>query len=489
MMSMPDMNVKPRNSNWTCRIAARRIFTVMIVLAAFSAIVIGAYLIFDRETSRRYDSGLSTLEAERIRDAAADNDNAEIWLAIHEEILWPRFIESIHTDWKHVPGLIWKYKSVTDALRQFRQNQYIVTVEHPEFFGRAVNPLVMSYKPRIVQAGVDRIAQSIRQSHSEPDPLAHVIGEGLNGSLRAVLEIQGRWGEAADQWWYSFLAGYSLESFEHYVRFQILGGYGQSYVNLLKESMKKLAKHPNDPWLTRNVGVLNWRVGKYAEAEPLLSLASDRFTEDPEGRFAWAESRIELGLPIDPDDIMGPSCRRSIHFGTQEAMRLLFRGRLYDRLGDFESARADAELSTKIDPRNRQAWSFLSIVSKKLGDTERSQFADDQAGKWEQAENGLKVELKPFNKRVWASKLKEPGRVNDQNGPIDPLIEIMRDFDWPRAATVLDSTGKYRTGVFSFPTMRKNPDLQPQIPDRLFLSRPVLRSEPSGPAGLGGVRL
>jgi len=79
--------------------------------------------------------------------------------------------------------------------------------------------------------------------------------------------------------------------------------------------------------------------------------------------------------------------------------------------------------------------------------------------------------------------------MKDDGGTIDPLIQALNDLEWQSAAKSFETGRKIATDYILHSGFRKFPEIQPGVPDRFFLPRPVLRSEKPESRGLGGVKL
>ncbi|MBI1324256.1 hypothetical protein GC170_13880 [bacterium] len=464
-----------------------------ILIATFSIIAVGlviatVYVVFESRSARRFDPGMTTVAAEIVRDKAIEADDAETWIAIHDEILWPRHIESLHTSWTSIPGLIWKHRSITKAMNVLDENRFIFETEKVEFYGRALGMTDREYKPRITQACIDKMSQILKETYHDVQTIPHLISQSLNTRLSVFVERQARLGDATDQAWLAFLDSFSPEVFARWLRLQSSGSYFLQEASIRKSLENRYDKHPDDPWLVRLAGVIRSRDGKFAEAEPLLAKSAELFADDPEGRHAWGEARLALNMPVEAESIMGPPCRDSIHFETQEAMRLTFRAQIHEKQGQLEAARRDAEAAVKLNPRSVEGWETLAGIAKKSGDTDRSQFAETEARNWSDKNNRLKTVLKSFAMRIEETRMKDR-RMRDDGGTVEPLVEALQQLEWPHAAEALKSARKIAAGEIGYPVFRKLPELQPGFPDRFFLPRPVLRSETPESRGRGGVRL
>ena len=73
---------------------------------------------------------------------------------------------------------------------------------------------------------------------------------------------------------------------------------------------------PDDPWLARVWGLSLLSRGRSAEALPHLEAAAMAFDEDPLGRFALAECRLALGIPVDDVSVLGSPPSRAADAGA-----------------------------------------------------------------------------------------------------------------------------------------------------------------------------
>ncbi|HLH27586.1 MAG TPA: tetratricopeptide repeat protein, partial [Acidimicrobiales bacterium] len=107
---------------------------------------------------------------------------------------------------------------------------------------------------------------------------------------------------------------------------------------------------PDDPWLRRAWGLLLLARGRSAEALPHLEAAAGAFEEDPLGRFALAECRMALGLPVDVGSVLGSPPSRA----ADAARWWVLRSRLAEARGRDEAALEDLEKAIAADPRNAE---------------------------------------------------------------------------------------------------------------------------------------
>jgi tetratricopeptide (TPR) repeat protein len=240
-----------------------------------------------------------------------------------------------------------------------------------------------------------------------------------------------------------------------------------------------LEQAPDDSWLKRCLGIFSWKKKDFAKAEPILAEAASRFDNDPLGRFAWAESRRELGLPFDPVEIMGEKCVGSVHFATQEATRLIFRAKLNQSQGRIAEARADAEAAVAIDPRSESAWESLARVCRELGEDARAAEAEIHAERWTSVRARLASMVK-------SSTLIGLSRPSESTRKIElPLMhrieELVREAEWELPARLFDAIGNRSPEIAEIDVGQFLAQNRMPSPDRYFLPRPTLKQSPEKP--------
>jgi tetratricopeptide (TPR) repeat protein len=132
---------------------------------------------------------------------------------------------------------------------------------------------------------------------------------------------------------------------------------------------------PEDPWLRRVWGMYLLARARPAEALPDLEAAALAFDEDPLGRFALAECRMELGLPVDDSSILGAPPSRP----ADAARWWVLRSRLAQARGRNEEALDHVRKAIAADPRNAEAHFRLGQALVRRGDRERGRVHLDRA--------------------------------------------------------------------------------------------------------------
>jgi tetratricopeptide (TPR) repeat protein len=124
-----------------------------------------------------------------------------------------------------------------------------------------------------------------------------------------------------------------------------------------------LERTPDDPWLVRGRGLLRYEMGRPAEARADLEESARAFEDDPVGRLALADCRIELGDPAGIEDALGPPPGRADLLGRWWVVRGQVerdRGRLPEAIDCWKAAAV-------ADPQNRAARYQLGQALVGLG--------------------------------------------------------------------------------------------------------------------------
>src|SRR5262249_19012876 len=150
-----------------------------------------------------------------------------------------------------------------------------------------------------------------------------------------LLSLQGRTAEARERLWDIFrilddprvLVDLVLELVK--LREDVRG--------LSPELHDFLRRTPDDPFLRRAWGGdPRYRTpptrAAPAEALPHLETSAEALEDDPEGRFALAECRLQLGKPADGAEVLGPPPQGA----AEHSQWWLFRGRIAESLGRLE---------------------------------------------------------------------------------------------------------------------------------------------------------
>jgi tetratricopeptide (TPR) repeat protein len=120
---------------------------------------------------------------------------------------------------------------------------------------------------------------------------------------------------------------------------------------------------PEDPFLRRAWGLALLYQGKAAEAKGHLEAAAGSLVNDPIGRFALAECEILLGNSPRAEGVLGPRPE----LPADEAAWWVFRGRLYEALGNPDSAAAAFQQALDHQPDGREAHFRLGQLLERLG--------------------------------------------------------------------------------------------------------------------------
>jgi tetratricopeptide (TPR) repeat protein len=136
-----------------------------------------------------------------------------------------------------------------------------------------------------------------------------------------------------------------------------------------------LERTPADPWLVRARGLLRLEMGRPAEARADLEESARVFEDDPVGRLALADCRLESGDLSGIDDALGPPPRRADLLGRWWVVR-----------GQVERDRARLGLAidcwkeaAQVDPQNRVARYQVGQALVSLGRREEAEPYLDEA--------------------------------------------------------------------------------------------------------------
>ena len=125
-----------------------------------------------------------------------------------------------------------------------------------------------------------------------------------------------------------------------------------------------LGRSPDDPFLRRAAGLAAlWR-GMPSEALSDLEGAADTLADDPLGRFALAECRSQLGLPVEVPEVLGP-----VPETPADASRWwVFRGRLEEADRRLDAAIESFREAVEANPGSPEAHHRLSRALARSGD-------------------------------------------------------------------------------------------------------------------------
>jgi tetratricopeptide (TPR) repeat protein len=465
---------KPKNHLRRRIILSSAIF-LAIVLTTFLGVYLISNSIFDTQRYTRFDPGMPEAEANRIRDAAFEADDAETYLAIHEDWFENEAGRPFVMNWDRLSkiarqtGSIRKTASSFESLRKMDQEMRLYAWNHD---ARLVNG--KSYSPRVIEAASKRFGEKWRRFTGSTSLQPDFLGYSALQNLFWLYVRQGRSGESVDTRWL-MMAATPGDSLLTSILYQILL-HNDLWIDSEKLASYR-AQRPDDIYIRRSVGIYYWKNQKFDKAEPLLSQSMTDFDDDPLGRYALAESRRALGQDIDPVEIMGNLCVNSIHFATQESTRLTFRAKLHRSLGNLNAAKADTEAAIKIDPLADSAWELLSEVCLELHDPVTAKTARERYEELSAKRTKLKEAVQAYiTHRQKSTEFSEELFSDVQDG--------LREVGWElplRLIEYRDQTLK-KTGTGD-PAKFLSANPLP-APDRFFLPRPVAKSK----AGERGTR-
>ncbi|MEW4569444.1 FG-GAP-like repeat-containing protein [Tautonia sp. JC769] len=138
---------------------------------------------------------------------------------------------------------------------------------------------------------------------------------------------------------------------------------------------------PDDPFLRRAVGLaLHWR-GDASAALPHLEAAASALLDDPIGRFALAECRVQLGLPVNLPEILGPTPDPP----ADAARWHLFLGQLQEADGRRDDALDSVRRAVALNHESAEAHHRLAQLLAPLGDPEadaHTRMAEQIRARW-----------------------------------------------------------------------------------------------------------
>jgi tetratricopeptide (TPR) repeat protein len=165
----------------------------------------------------------------------------------------------------------------------------------------------------------------------------------------------------------------------------------ESEVRELNPDLEEFLKQtPDDPWLRRVWGLFLLSRGRSAEALPHLEAAATAFDTDPLGRFALAECRLALGIPLDDLSLLGSPPSRAV----DAARWWVLRSRLAEVRGRDEETLENLRQAISVDPRNTEGHFRLGQAMIRRGDRQGGQVHLDRAEALGLRQDNLKRELR-----------------------------------------------------------------------------------------------
>ncbi len=174
-----------------------------------------------------------------------------------------------------------------------------------------------------------------------------------------------------------------------------------------------LKQTPDDAWLRRVWGLFLLSRGRSAEALPHLEAAATAFEEDPLGRFALAECRMALGIPVDDLSLLGSPPSRA----ADAARWWVLRSRLAEAQGRDEETLESLRKAVAADPRNAEGQFRLGQVLIRRGDRAGGQVHLDRAEALGLQQDNLNRELRRLlRERTDVNALLRIGRLCQESG-------------------------------------------------------------------------
>lgn len=141
----------------------------------------------------------------------------------------------------------------------------------------------------------------------------------------------------------------------------------------------------NDPdfaWVQRAQGLLLWTKGDFAKAAEHLQKTANHFENDPQGRFALAESLLSLGKQVRPEAVMGPPPEQSACPDVQTGRYQLYLGRLWEARSEWQKAQACYEKSLAANPAEVEAAVRLGQAAMRNGQMQLANSSRKYAESW-----------------------------------------------------------------------------------------------------------
>jgi len=281
--------------------------------------------------------------------------------------------------------------------------------------------------------------------------------------LSSLLVLERRPAEARDV----LRRLFTISRDERFLAESILVSQLESEIRDASPDLEEHLRHtPHDPWLRRAWGLFLLSHGRPAEALAHLEAAALSFDDDPLGRFALAECRMELGISGDDLAILGsaPSHAPDI------ARWWVLRSRLAEAWGRSDDVIPCLREAVLADPRNAEAHYRLGQAMRRRGEKQEAQTHLDRALSLGAQEDTLTRELRRLVRGgIDAATLARIGGLCQEVGMI---VEAR---DWYVLALERDpGLRKWGMDPSAFPSVDDGPTVA--------LSRPVLKAPGPSPA-------
>lgn len=417
------------------------------LIAIFSSLacLTGVYLL-------KFRQSFTLEEAAKIRNDAIKQNDVEKFININNDYFYQASLPEARKS-----PVLWQLKrrNFAGALTAYKESGQIHHLTQWQFWTMLL-PMVKDH-PRLYEASLKELNKNV--SFLTRNRISNI--QTADEKLMQLYDSELLKGAAIDRLWqvfiqtgnYHALADFLIKSTESHLDTRGLEPLIRSY----------LSNDPENPVLLRAEGLMSWTRGEFGRAEELLGEAALYIENDPIGRFAWAESRLALGLEIDADEIMGAVKPDDLNFKTQEARRLYFLSILQEKAGKTSEAIAALEASIRINTDDAEVWLALEKLRKIQGDKTGA----EQSGKSASEKMDLFTRLRKCHVTFRKSGA-TPELVRE-------MTQVAKDWQLDDVALAWE--------IYAQPTSPavRNQELQTKLnrkvvqPDRFFLTRPTLR--------------
>ena len=255
--------------------------------------------------------------------------------------------------WEMLGGLLWDQSRPEDALDAFRQ----------------VRPADEGWVHAQTMIGEIAVA---RHDLAEAERSFRRAAEGGRRAveplkrLSSLLVLERRPAEARDV----LRRLFTISRDPRFLAESILVSQLESEIRDASPDLEEDLRHaPEDPWLRRAWGLFLLSHTRPAEALDYLEAAAFAFDDDPLGRFALAECRMEMGVSQDDLSILGPMPRHA----PDIARWWVLRSRLAEAWGHGDDVIACLREAVSADPRNAEAHYRLGQAMMHRGQQQGAQ--------------------------------------------------------------------------------------------------------------------
>ncbi len=396
----------------------------------FVAAVLVATLVFVKFAlpGGRFDPEMPEAEARTLTKAAIDSGDVDAFVALQNEY-WFRRTALPEPGWQGLSRRIFRI-AIDDGIQAAwedvrAQKSMRARLAQFQWSKMTSSSQVIEY-PRLIEATIGQ-EEWFRK---ERESLGVTVERSETGQVHEkrmkLFDTLLRTGDALDELWRvaayydspDALCDWVVKSMEPSPDFRglekTLSGYSKA--------------EPGNFEVQRAMGLLRWSQGRFADAEPLLRSAAMQLDDDPLGRFAWAESRRELGLPMDAEKLMGSISQDNPNYRTQEGRRLVLLAKLFETGGDSQRAKESLEKSVKINPWEREAWYRLASVRAAAGEAEGAKQARERAESLEAVETAIRKAHETYRRGDRKPEAVLQAVVQADDARFDAVIAAWRAF-------------------------------------------------------------